>query len=99
MHHLDDQTTYVNEPRVENSGINQGPFMKRHKIPKPDGTPFTMEDFVVGSNIVMYGRGIRIVDCDESTRNFYLERGFDQPPAEPYDGDNFDKTRLMVHYK
>ena len=99
MHHLDDQTTYVNEPKVENAGINQGPFMKRHVIPKEDGSPFMWDDFMIGTTVVMYGRGIRIYDCDEATRNFYLEQGRNQPPAEGIAGDNFDRARLMVHYK
>lgn len=42
---------------------------------------------------------VRIVDADQFTRNFYLERGVNQPASEGHAGDNFDKTRLMVHYK
>jgi hypothetical protein len=41
LHHLDDNTTFVNEPKVENSGIIQGVFIKRHVIPKEDGSPYT----------------------------------------------------------
>jgi hypothetical protein len=41
MFHLDDGTTFVNEPKVENSGINQGVFLKRHAVPKPDGSPYS----------------------------------------------------------
>jgi len=49
--------------------------MKRHVIPKEDGSPFMWDDFMIGTTVVMYGRGIRIYDCDEATRNFYLEQG------------------------
>lgn len=98
-HHLDDETTYVNEPKVENSGINQGVFIKRHKIPKPDGSLYTWRDFTVATNVNFYGRVVRVTDADEFTRNFYAERGVIQPAGEGNAGDNFDKTRLMVHYK
>ena len=33
--YLDDDTIHIIESRVENSGIPQGVFLKRHKLPKP----------------------------------------------------------------
>jgi hypothetical protein len=33
-YHLDDDTIYITEKRQENSGIPQGVFLKRHKVPK-----------------------------------------------------------------
>lgn len=33
--YLDDDTFHIIEPKVENSGIPQGIFLKRHKLPKP----------------------------------------------------------------
>jgi hypothetical protein len=33
---LDDDTIHIFEPKVENSGIPQGIFLKRHKLPFPD---------------------------------------------------------------
>jgi len=32
-YHLDDDTIYIGEPKIENSGIPQGVFLKRHKVP------------------------------------------------------------------
>ena len=34
-YYLDDDTIHIIESRVENSGIPQGVFLKRHKLPKP----------------------------------------------------------------
>jgi hypothetical protein len=34
---LEDDTIYIYEPKVENSGLPQGVFLKRHKVPAPDG--------------------------------------------------------------
>ncbi|CAG9317837.1 unnamed protein product [Blepharisma stoltei] len=99
MFHLDDETTYVTEPRVENSGIPQGVFIKKHRIPKGDGTYFTWRDFALKTNVNMYGRVFRIVDCDEFTRNFYEEQGIDLGSGEGFPDDRFDMTRLMVNFK
>lgn len=98
-HYLDDDTTYISEPRVENSGIPQGVFVKKHRIPKGDGSHYTWEDFGIRVNMNFYGRVFRVVDADEFTRNFYADQGVDLPRAESYPDDNFDKTRLMVNFK
>lgn len=34
---LEDDTIYIYEPKVENSGLPQGVFLKRHKVPAADG--------------------------------------------------------------
>jgi len=99
MHHLDDETTYVTEPKVENSGIPQGVFIKKHRVPKREGGHYTWGDFGPRKNLEFYGRVFRIVDCDDFTRNFYEEAGYPLEPAEPFPEDNFDKTRLMVNFK
>ena len=36
LYYLEDDSMQVSEPKVENSGIPQGVFIKRHRIPKPD---------------------------------------------------------------
>jgi len=33
-YYLDDDTLYITEHKIENSGIPQGVFLKRHKLPK-----------------------------------------------------------------
>ena len=35
-YYLDDDTIYITEAKIENSGIPQGVFLKRHKAPKGD---------------------------------------------------------------
>ncbi len=68
-YHLDDDTLYITEPKVENAGIPQGVFLKRHKIPKGDGSleNYSWRDLNLGSNIDVYGRVFRIYDCDDFT--------------------------------
>ena len=36
LYYLEDDSMQVSEPKEENSGIPQGVFIKRHRIPKPD---------------------------------------------------------------
>ena len=35
LYYLDDDSMQVSEPKEENSGIPQGVFIKRHRVPKP----------------------------------------------------------------
>eukprot|EP00931_Biecheleriopsis_adriatica_P081804 TRINITY_DN5513_c0_g1_i4.p1 TRINITY_DN5513_c0_g1~~TRINITY_DN5513_c0_g1_i4.p1 ORF type:complete len:629 (-),score=137.74 TRINITY_DN5513_c0_g1_i4:75-1961(-) len=72
--YLEDGTMMVSEPKVENSGIPQGAFIKRHRIPKPGqlgGGFYAFEDLAVGRTISLYSRSFRITGCDEFTRHFY----------------------------
>lgn len=93
---LVDGTAMVIEHREENSGIPQGTFVKRHRIPKPNGEPYDWTDLVVGGEITVYGRTLRIVDCDEFTRGFYASRGFDQAAAEAYPDDPYTSLRSTM---
>lgn len=36
FYYLDDDTLHIVETKIENSGIPQGIFLKRHKLPHPD---------------------------------------------------------------
>ena len=36
-YYLSDETLYITEPKVENYGVPQGVFLKRHKVPKVIG--------------------------------------------------------------
>lgn len=69
-YHLDDDTIYITEPKVENAGIPQGVFLKRHKVPKGDGTldNYHWKDLNLATNLEVYGRVFRIYDCDDFTR-------------------------------
>lgn len=67
-YYLDDDTLHINEKRIDNSGIPQGTFLKRHKVPKEEGGHYTWKDLNLGMDLPVYGRVFRIVDCDEFTR-------------------------------
>lgn len=72
-YYLDDDTLHIIEKKVENSGIPQGIFLKRHKVPLPHDSKkyYTWRDLNIGINLDLYGRVFRIIDCDDFTRKFY----------------------------
>ena len=73
FYYLEDKSIMITEPKQTDSGVPQGAFLKRHMVLKQDGSglPFMPEDFAVGADIGIYGRQIRITDCDSYTRQFF----------------------------
>ncbi|KAF4137886.1 DUF1126 PH-like domain [Phytophthora infestans] len=83
--YLSDRSISISEPRVTNSGIPQGEFMRRTVVRKSGNKSLTYprenilddfyspEDFRIGGELRFYGRTFHIVDCDAATRNFYAE--------------------------
>ncbi|CAE7217706.1 efhc2 [Symbiodinium pilosum] len=72
--YLEDGTMMVSEPKVENSGMSQGTWIKRHRLPKPEcmgGGLYTCDDLRVGCTISIYSQLFRLVACDQFTRDFY----------------------------
>lgn len=96
-YYLEDDTTHVAEPKVENSGIPQGVFIKRHRIPKTDGSILSLDDLIVGNNLALYGRLYHVVDCDEFTREFCAQIGKTQPTGEEFPVDQFTKKNTVNH--
>lgn len=92
---------HIIENRVENSGIPQGVFLKRHKVPLPENATqhYKWRDINLGMNIDVYGRVFRIIDCDDFTRKFYANEGVALRPAEQVPEDPFLKTRAMINMK
>jgi hypothetical protein len=83
--YLSDRSVSISEPRVVNSGIAQGEFMRRTIVRKSGGHSrsfhrdsnaddyYAPEDFRIGGELRLYGRTFHIVDCDAATRRFYVE--------------------------
>jgi hypothetical protein len=99
--YLEDGTMMIVEPKVENSGIPQGTFVKRHRIPKPKedgGDFFSPRDLKLGSTITIYSRSFRIVDCDDFTRHFYSSVVGDDDIGQPEEAptDPFSTTQKLT---
>ena len=98
--YLDDDTFHIIEPRVPNSGIPQGVFLKRNKLIKPDGSgEYDWPDLRLGIDLNVNQRVFRIIDCDDFTRAFYANEGVDIGQPEGYPDDQFEHARSMINMK
>lgn len=77
--YLEDGTMQINEPRVENSGIPQGAFLKRHVFPHAhEDRPIMWWDLhPLGGVIEIYGKVFHITKCDDFTKWFAAEAGME----------------------
>ncbi|CAK9020015.1 unnamed protein product [Durusdinium trenchii] len=75
MYFMEDGTVGINEPKVENSGMPQGNFLKRQKVQKEDGTYLGPDDIHIGSEVTICGHTFHICGCDRFTRWFFEENG------------------------
>ena len=93
-YYLEDDSMHVSEPKVENSGIPQGErkgtvFLKRHRVPKPDGGFYGVADLNVGTQIDLYGRVFQVTSADNFTVSFLKGLGIEvgaemDTPTDPY---------------
>ncbi|CDJ29919.1 uncharacterized protein EMH_0005080 [Eimeria mitis] len=80
MEHKDD-TVEIVEPKIDNSGMNSGSLIKRHRFPivgEPDKL-VSPADLRVGSTFTAYGKTFAITGCDAFTREWYRVSGMIQP--------------------
>lgn len=68
--YLSDGSIQIVEHKQPNSGIPQGDFLKRHLVSKPGTSEFyTEKDLRIGAELPIYGKIIKIVDCDKYTKD------------------------------
>mmetsp|Transcript_42648 Transcript_42648/g.112538 ORF Transcript_42648/g.112538 Transcript_42648/m.112538 type:complete len:747 (-) Transcript_42648:125-2365(-) len=92
-YYLEDDTCHIIEPRQDNSGIPQGQLIRRHRFPAPGGGYLKPDDLRIGEDLQIYGRCIRITDCDAFTRAYFEQAGLEQAPPETAEADPFNQTR------
>jgi hypothetical protein len=97
-YYLSDYMIHATEPREQNSGMAQGVFIKRQMILKADGSgqPVGIDDFQVGEPITLLGRQILITDCDQYTREFYINIKKPQAEAIEIPMDSFAEKQIKV---
>jgi len=93
MYCMEDGTIRISEPKIENSGMPQGQFLKRHRVQRTDGSGFLGPgDFRVSEDIMIYGRKFHVTGADRFTRWFFEENGIDLDPDEPVVEDMWEKN-------
>ncbi|KAJ7514901.1 hypothetical protein O6H91_23G065400 [Diphasiastrum complanatum] len=102
--YLEDGSMHISEPREDNSGIVQGTFLKRHKVPKHGGGYIGISNFKVGSDITVYERTFRICSCDTFTKRYFMKRCYEIGKEEDFpDGpvssfrETLQRHRLKHH--
>lgn len=94
FYYMEDGSIHISEPKVENSGVPQGKFIKRHRIPKPGSdTCYGIDDLGIGKNITIYARTFHIFDMNNSTRAHLEKMGRREPPAEKPQLDSYTSKR------
>ena len=83
-YYLEDGSLHIDEPKEDNSGLPQGVFLRRHRVPKTDGSFVGPSDFVVGGELEVYARTFFILACDPFTRSFLENSGFTVGPDQEY---------------
>jgi hypothetical protein len=96
--YLEDDTIHVAETRQENSGLPQGVFIKRHRIPKEGELDafYGAADLGIGKEVTFYGRTFRIVNCDGFTRTFMEYLGVPMGESEELPPDPHTIYRNII---
>ena len=55
------------------------------------GLAISPRDIMVGTNLMIYGKNVRLIDCDDYTRDFYAHNGITQGAKECIPQDNFKR--------
>jgi len=93
-YYLEDDTIHMSEQRVENSGIPQGIFLKRQKVPLQGEDRFIQwTDIKIGETLSFFGRNFNVSCCDAHTRNFYESRGITLMEDEKLPVDGYSLKR------
>ena len=76
-------------------------FLKRHRVPKPDGGFYGVNDLKVGVQIDLYSRVLQVTDADGFTRAFMEKIGNPldgalSTPADPYTNTREDLKQQIV---
>ncbi|TMW62150.1 hypothetical protein Poli38472_009643 [Pythium oligandrum] len=101
FYYLEDDTLQITEPKIENSGILQGNFVKRHRIPKPESDVygnmqhFTFRDMNIGKEVTCYGRTFHLITADAFTRQYLASQRIHVPADEEPPRDTYTEARKL----
>lgn len=93
MYYTADDTIQITERKQENSGVPQGNFMRRHKVPKDDDSFFTLDDLEIDSFITIYRRTFHIVGANSSTLKFLHATREHVPEMVDFPMDRYENER------
>ncbi|KAM8858253.1 EF-hand domain-containing family member C2 isoform 1-T1 [Synchiropus picturatus] len=97
--YLEDDTIQVMEPKSKNSGMKQGVFIHRQKIPLPppnQGEFYNIYHFNINQEMELFARKFIITDCDPFTRNFFTKLGVRLNDRVDIPDDPYSKVRQQA---
>ena len=99
--YVEDGTIEIIQRKLENSGMHQGTFLRRARVPKSSqiengNTEFYgAKDFKIGEEVEIYSRKFHIVSCNESTKKYLIEnhgRTRSELEARDFPRDHFSEA-------
>ncbi|XP_074551236.1 EF-hand domain-containing family member C2 isoform X2 [Halichoeres trimaculatus] len=97
--YMEDDTIQVVEPEHKNSGIPQGTFIRRQRIPLPppdDDQFYNIFHFNVNQQMVLHSRIFILTDCDSFTRNFLTKLGVHVNDSTTVPEDPYSNLREQI---
>ena len=93
-YYLVDDSVAINEPAIENSGIPQGKFLTRQLLPTGEGAEVLhWTKLNVAMDLLVYGKRIRVNECDAFTREYLTSQGIEVNANETAPADAFSQSR------
>jgi hypothetical protein len=80
----------VSAPKVR-GGSKSGTKLRRTIVTREDGSPYTVNDFRLGETVTIYGRAYKIIDCNQTARDFVK--------SENGERDDFSYSHQDTDYK
>ena len=82
--YLADDTVSIFEPAQKNSGIIEGPFLRRKKYKNIDNNMefITPSDLGIGADIKINGYHFNILGCDEYTSKYLAGHTYEDPAEQ-----------------
>jgi hypothetical protein len=94
--YTEDGTMSIVERPELNSGLPQGTLCSRAVVWKSDGFPVDEDDFTLGSSLEIFGQSYHIVDCDESTRRYFV-RSAQNSPERGRSANSYDDSMMSIN--
>ena len=91
-----DESIEIREPRIANSGLNQGKLVKKSRFLKPDSDEYYgLADFTAGGILRLFKREYTILNCNDFTRGYLagMDVDFGEPLPTPQSTDMRIKKR------
>jgi hypothetical protein len=107
--YTEDETIEIFEKKENNSGMTQGKFLKRYRVPKPaignhEPEFYSTSDFVIGATIRINGHAFKIDGCSNTFTKAWYQLNVGSNDASEFNGylqqsnNNLQKSRPSDSY-